>query len=93
VANALHRYVVHGMLPPNQAAAALDAALDLGFAWCGDAELHRRALEIAGEYGLPAVHDAHYLALAERLDAELWTADRKLSQAVAATLPWIRLVE
>jgi predicted nucleic acid-binding protein len=93
VTNALHRYVVHGALLPNQAAAALAAALDLGFAWFGDAELHRRALEIAGEYALPAAYDAHYLALAERLDAELWTADRKLRQAVAATLSWVRLAE
>lgn len=93
VANALHRYVVHGTLLPSQAEAALDAALDLGFVWFGDAELHRRALEIAGEYGLPAVYDAHYLALAERLTAELWTADRRLHQAVGAALPWVRQAE
>jgi len=40
-----------------------------------------------------AVYDAHYLALAERLGAEMWTADRRLCQAVGAALPWVRLVE
>jgi predicted nucleic acid-binding protein len=93
VANALHRYVVHGVLLPDEAAAALDVALDLGITWFGDADLHRRALEIAGEHALPAVDDAHYLALAERLRAELWTADRRLCQAVGAAMPWVRLVE
>jgi len=33
------------------------------------------------------------LALAERLGAEFWTADRRLCQAVAARLPWVRLLE
>ena len=36
--------------------------------------------------------DAHYLALAQRLGAEFWTADRRLVQAVQATLPWVNLV-
>jgi predicted nucleic acid-binding protein len=93
VANALHRTVVHAMLIPNEAAAALDVALHLGITWFGDVELHQRALEIAQERGLPADYDAHYLALAERLDAELWTATRRLRSAVGAALPWVRLAE
>jgi len=92
VTNALHRYVVHGELLPDEATAALDVALDLGVTWFGDAELHRRALGMAQERGLPAAYDAHYLALAERLGADLWTADRRLHQAVGAALPWVRLV-
>jgi predicted nucleic acid-binding protein len=92
-ANALHRYVVQGDLLPDEAAAALDVALDLGIAWFNDAELHRRALQTAQEQGLPAACDAHYLALAERLGAELWTADRRLHRAVGAALQWVRLVE
>jgi len=93
VANALHRYVVHGALLPDEAAAALNVALDLGIAWFGDAELHQQALRMAQEQGLPAVYEGHYLALAERLGAELWTSDRRLCQAVGAVLPWVRLVE
>jgi len=93
VANALHRYAVHGALLPDEAAAALDVALDLGITWFGDAELHQQALQTAQERGLPAVYDAHYLALAERLGAELWTSDRRLSQAVATALPWVRLAQ
>jgi len=52
-ANVLHRYVVHGELLPDEAAAALDVALDLDITWFGDAEVHRRALQTAHEQGLP----------------------------------------
>jgi predicted nucleic acid-binding protein len=71
VANALYRYVAHRALLRDEVAAALDAALDLGIPWFGDAELHQRALQTAREQSLPAVYDALYLALTERLNAEL----------------------
>ena len=93
VVNALHRYVHHGMLLPEEANDALDAIVGLGIELRSDVELHPRALELAGKLGLAAAYDAHYLALAERLGAEFWTADRRLQQAVGATLPWVRLLE
>ena len=93
VVNALHRYVHHGMLLPEEASDALEAALGLGIDLRSDAELHPRALALAGKLGLAAAYDAHYLALAERLGVEFWTADRRLQQAVGATLPWVRLLE
>lgn len=37
-----------------------------------------------------AAYDSFYLALAETLDCELWTIDKKLANAVAQ--PWVRLV-
>jgi len=93
VANALHRYVRNGMLLAEEASDALEAVLGLGIELRGDAELHRRALALAGELGLPATYDAHYLALAERLTTEFWTADRRLCQTVGASLSWVRLLE
>lgn len=93
VANALHRYAAGGMLLAEEASNALEAVLGLDIELHGDAQLHRRALALAGELGLPAAYDAHYLALAESLGAEFWTADRRLCQAVAARLPWVRLLE
>lgn len=93
VANALHRYVVTGELLPDEAAQALRLANDLGVTLHGDALLHRRALELATELEMPAAYDAHYLALAERLAAELWTADRRLVKKVNPFFSWVRLVE
>ena len=89
VSNALRRYVVHGGLLPEEAAEALEAVLQLGIALHGDAALHRRALALAGHLELSTAYDAHYLALAERLGAEFWTADQRLVNAVSAVLPWV----
>lgn len=43
-----------------------------------DEELSLRALELAGKLGQSKAYDAFYLALAEKLIAEFWTADERL---------------
>ena len=93
VANALYRYVVLGHLGFEQARKALEVALELGISLQDDSELHLRAVELARELSLPAAYDAHYLALAERLGAEFWTADKKLVRKVKKKLPFVRLLE
>ncbi len=92
VSNALHRYVLHGDLSPEQATQAMEVAIEMDFALYGDADLQRRAMGMAAQFALPAAYDAHYLALAERLGAEMWTADRRLHRAVADALTWVHLV-
>ena len=46
--------------------------------------LHQRGLEIANLLQRPAVYDSIYLALAEALGGELWTADRNFFRAASA---------
>lgn len=82
VNNALHRYASYGQLTPAEAAAGLKAALNLGINTFGDARLHEDALTLAQAWSLPATYDAHYLALAQRMDAEFWTADKRLYNSV-----------
>ena len=43
--------------------------------------LHRRAMELAAQLRQDAAYDAYYLALAELLDCELWTADQRFYRA------------
>jgi predicted nucleic acid-binding protein len=52
--------------------------------------MHMLALDFADTYGLPAAYDAHYLALADLLDCEFWTDDRRLLQRVGRDLPFVR---
>ena len=44
------------------------------------------------QLSLPATYDAHYLALAEWLGGEFWTADGPLARTVQPVLPWVHLV-
>ena len=57
-----------------------------------DGSLHARALELAHRFRLGAAYDAHYLALAEREECELWTADERLWNSVRAALGWVRWI-
>ena len=72
---------------------ALKTAQTLPITLYNDADLHNKAMELAQNLSLPAAYDAHYLALAKKLDAEFWTADRKLVRAVQSDLPWVQLLD
>jgi predicted nucleic acid-binding protein len=93
LSNALYRLVRHGELSAIRADESMRAALALQLTLYGDAELHRQALHLAQALSLPATYDAHYLALAQRLGAAFWTADRRLAQLVQPVLPWVHLLE
>lgn len=80
------------MFSPSEGTQLLENALSLDIQLYGDFALHQRAIELARQFNLPAAYDAHYLALAERLDAEFWTCDRRLVQAVRSTYDWVNLV-
>ena len=90
--NVLRRYYHADLLSRAAVDAALDEALSLPSQLHGDPALHRRAARLADRLGLAAACDAHYLALAEMLECELWTADGRLARAVGPALPWVRLV-
>jgi len=92
VSNALYRYQMQGFLSTSAMRLALQAALSLSLHLYGEAELHWRAFDLAARFSLPDTDDAYYLALAERLGGEFWTADRRLVQAVQMELEWVRLV-
>ncbi len=84
VVNALHRYVVKGQLTVAAARQLLELALDLEIELHSELDIHHQAFRIAQELTLPAAYDAHYLALAKRLGAELWTADQRLARVASA---------
>jgi predicted nucleic acid-binding protein len=84
VCNATWKRVRRGDAKPEQladAAETLPRAID---AFVPDAPLARRAAAIALELGHP-VYDCFYLALAEREDARVVTADRRLVERLART--------
>jgi len=93
VSNALYSYQTRELIRAASVRLALDAALALPVRLYGDPALHLLALKMAERFSLPAVCDAHYLAVAERLGAEMWTLDRRLVHSVASDLPWVHFIE
>ncbi len=90
--NALHRRVVRSQVALEHATSLLRLFLAMDIAYHDSPGLHGRALQVAGLLRQGASYDAHYLALAEEMDCELWTADRRFYQAVvpgARNVRWI----
>lgn len=91
VTNALHRYQHSNQLSIDVIEETLHIFLTLPIAYVDEQSDHQRAMEIARRFGRPAAYDAHYIALAERLGIEFWTADRRLANAVEHSLSWVHL--
>ena len=92
VANALHRKVVRQELSQDTAIFLLDRLMEFGVALREPQGLHSRALELATVLNQPAVYDCHYLALADIMGCDLWTADERFFRAGTGLFPslhWI----
>lgn len=92
VANALHRRVVRKEVTVEAAVQLLEGLLASGIELREPPRIHSRALELAEHLQQGAAYDAHYLALAETLDCELWTADERFyrsSNALSTRVKWL----
>ena len=56
-------------------------------------EMHVRAIELASIIGEQDAYDCHYLALAEHLDCEFWTADLAFYNAAHQGFPRVRYIK
>lgn len=93
VTNALYQFTKVGGLTVSTAEELLDVLVTLPIELVNVVHSHQRALSIAYRYRSGAAYDAHYVALAQHLGAELWTADKRLYNAVHPHLDFVRLVE
>jgi predicted nucleic acid-binding protein len=92
VANILRQRMVREQLSLADARQLLSHFLSFPISYPASHQLSLRALELAATYNLPAVYDAHYLALAEQLSCPLWTADRRLLRAVRGSLSYVHAI-
>lgn len=94
VASGLRRACMLGMLTPDQANEALEIILGMAFeVVVGTPAGHRRALLWAERLGQARAYDAQYLVLAEQIEAEFWTADRRLVQSARQLhVAWVHWV-
>jgi predicted nucleic acid-binding protein len=91
VASVFRKAVVVDIWSTGAAAQAMNSILALNIrCWPPTFELHERALGWAERLGQSKAYDAQYLALAEDLHAELWTADRQLARSARqAGVDWV----
>lgn len=88
----VRKHIARGTLTRDDGRAALDQLLRLPVEISTEASLLPRAFDLANEHNLPAAYDAVYLALAEQLHCEFWTADLKLFNAVGSSLQWVKWI-
>ncbi len=94
ISNILSAYVRQGVLSVRTVQAILASCRSLPVHLVDEPDLHIHALQMSERYVLPLGCDPHYLALAEKLDKELWTYDRRLAMAVnqVGTVPRVRWI-
>ena len=81
-------------MPLSEADTRLEALTHLGVQLVPPTlELNYLALRWAERLGQTVAYDAHYLALAEVLGCDFWTADRRLAKAARAEVPWVHGID
>lgn len=94
--NALHQRVhsreaQHRITAP-EAAEALVQFLTFPIEPIFSLSLYQHALRFAEVHGLRSIYDTLYVVLAEQVDAEMWTADKNLVNALTTSAPWVRFI-
>ena len=90
VANALHRRVLRGELNVGDSIRMIARLLASRLELHQPPELHVRALQLASQLKQNAAYDAYYLALAESVGCELWTADERFYRAPSQSIDNVR---
>ncbi|TAK35105.1 MAG: PIN domain-containing protein [Chloroflexota bacterium] len=96
VLNALYRRTQRGdgpqRLNPLAAERAVRLFLRMDVQPREAADLYPAAFALARDHQLPTIYDALYVALAEKLGCELWTADLALLRSVGPSFPFVRWI-
>ncbi len=91
ITSALSKGVHFGQISREEGQRALSLAQSLGVQLFPPDEVQSRlAFDWTMQLRRASAYDSFYLALAQTLDGELWTADKRLAQA--SGVPWVRLI-
>lgn len=92
VTNAIYRKARLQLISMEEATRLAANLWDLGVQLRQPRELHLRAMVLAAELQQSAAYDAHYLALAQALDCDYWTADRQFYQSARNAYPRVHCI-
>ena len=92
VASAVYKKMAAGMISIDKAMELMSEFYNMDINIYQSIPLHRRALELALELRQRMPYDAHYLALAESLNCDFWTADQPFYRAARPRHPRVQWV-
>ena len=92
VSNVLFKKVQRGEVAARDVQQLLENLTNMDIGLFDDLPMHVRAIEIALTLGEQDAYDCHYLALAEHLDCEFWTADRAFYNAAHQQFSRVRYI-
>ena len=85
----LRKLVFRGSLSVDEALRARETLFRCPVQTLMSDTLLRRGYDLASQFNRPTAYDAQYLAVAEHLGCDFWTADRRLVNAVQSSLDWV----
>jgi len=94
IATIIRHQIKAGIITNNESQALLDDMLSCDIQIITPSrQLHYAALRWADKTGQAKAYDAHYLALAEQENAELWSGDKRLvNNAHQLGLDWVHWI-
>ncbi len=92
VSNALYKRVWRRQIALDTAVRLQAEFLENDIELMQSASLHLLAIRLASALDQPATYDSHYLALAESLDCDYWTADQRFYDAASTNYPRVRWI-
>jgi predicted nucleic acid-binding protein len=92
IANVLRQRMVRQGLSLSDADQLMQDFLTFPISLTAPPNLHQQALAIADAHGMSAAYDAHYVALAQELGAELWTDDQRLLRVLSGRVTFVKWI-
>jgi predicted nucleic acid-binding protein len=86
----MRKHVFKGTLTLQQGLQRRDILLTQPVQLMMDEELMRRAYDLATQFNRPTAYDSQYLAVAEHLGCEFWTADERFYNSLYSQLQWVQ---
>jgi predicted nucleic acid-binding protein len=86
----IRKAVYQQRITAEQGRALLEQVLSYPMTFYEDDDLLKEAYELAVRFNRPRAYDSQYMALAERFDCEVWTADERLVNSIQSQFRRIR---
>lgn len=90
ITNVLHHRTMKEQISLSHAERLLKGLSNIGIEIWESPRLHILALQLAQKLQRSAVYDTHYLALAEIMDCDFWTADERFFNSVREQQPRVK---